>query len=74
MVTVPLSEIKDFHRNKRAMLQRLAKRCQSCQSVLHHVVYEYMIATERWIKEMGEKYDTENEGSVESGSELADTQ
>ena len=57
MVRVPLSEIKDFHRNKRAMLQRLAKRCQACPSVLHHVVYEYMLATEKWIKEMGEKYE-----------------
>ena len=66
MVKIPLGEVKDFHRNKRAMLQRLAKRCQSCPSVLKYVIYEYLVSTETWLKEMGEKYAEGSGSSSES--------
>lgn len=60
MVTmVPLEEVRDLLRNKRGMLQRLAKRCQACPSPLHHMIYEYMLAIEAGLKELGGKYEEE---------------
>ncbi len=51
-VYVKLSVVKDLLRNKRGMLQRLAKRCQNCPSPLHHSLYEYMLAIEAGLKEI----------------------